>query len=470
MALRALAPALVLVLLLAGCVQPGLTPGALLPTNPLQTTSLAFTPLVSVDAAKYGSEPSIAVDSKGHIYVSAPAGLGRASYLWKSEDNGTTWKQLDYNAFKLPNGQGLGGGDTSIALGPDDSVWVTDLWVGSSTVSVSKDGGKTWLASPIGSPVPYNDREWNTVDSKGHGYYLGRTFTPAIAAWVSRTDDGGLTWVHAGNPWIAAPGADDANLGRQDGSFITNPKTDAIGVVYSCATRAVCVSTSSDLGVSWTPVVAARGEKAINNVFPTMAADADGNWYVSYAEGDNEGVTIKMATSTDGKTWSEPINVTTTAATRLMPWMVAGDAGRVAISWYETDTIANSNDVTAMKEATWNVALAVATNGLDAAPTFDIANVSDAPIHKGTISTRGLNPNDPNPPDRGLGDFFMIALDPHGKVHLSFGIGSRGGDKFQTVHAAQTAGPSLYVEGHKSGADHAEETGPRLIPALRLGR
>lgn len=443
---RRVAPLAFALLLLAGCVQPAITPGATdAPAGP--ATALGFSPLTPTDASKYGSEPSVAVDSKGRIYVSAPSGLTSASYLWVSEDDGASWKQLDPNPFKA-NGKGLGGGDTSIAIGPDDSVWVTDLWAGSSTVSVSKDGGKTWTASPVGSQVPYNDREWNTVDSKGRGYYLGRTFTPGVATWVARSDDGGLTWLQVGNPWISGPGADEANMGRQNGGMIANPKTDAIGVVYSCATRAVCVSTSSDQGMTWKQAVAARGEGSVANLFPAIAADTDGNWYVAYAESVKDGGhVIKIAASADGRTWGEPIAVTTTSATRLMPWIVAGDPGRVAVAWYETDVLADSNDVGKMKDARWNVALAVGVDALGESPTFDVRNVSAEPVHKGSVSTRGLSPGDPNPPDRGLGDFFTIALDPQGKAHLSFGVGSKG-EKFSTVHARQLEGPSLYAAGH----------------------
>src|SRR5581483_1421024 len=208
-------------LLLAGCATPGpATPGA---SVGAPSSALAFK-AIPIPSSASASEPSIGVDHKGHVYVSAPTGLPSSSKLWKSEDNGTTWKVLD------PNPSQLGGGDTSIAIGPKDEVYVTDLWAGSSTISASHDGGKTWTTSPVSSEVPYYDREWNTVDAKGHAYFLGRTFTPGAAAWVSRSDDGGQTWVAQGNPWINPSGGEE----NQDGPFITNPKTDEIAVVYNC--------------------------------------------------------------------------------------------------------------------------------------------------------------------------------------------------------------------------------------------
>jgi hypothetical protein len=151
-----------------------------------------------------------------------------------------------------------------------------------------------------------------------------------------------------------------------------------------------------------------------------------------------------------------------------MPWIVAGDPGRVAIAWYETDNLADSNDVAKMKDATWNVALAVSTDALNETAWFDVANVSSEPVHKGSVSTRGLSPGDPNPPDRGLGDFFTIALDPEGKVHLAFGVGSRG-EKFLTTHARQLAGPSLYVAGHAPGHEEHDDKGAFDALLSKLG-
>ncbi|MHB8587096.1 MAG: sialidase family protein [Thermoplasmatota archaeon] len=441
--------ALAVALILAGCLSPSTTPSSIVTKAVPATHALPFTfsTLEGTDPASYGSEPSLGIDPKGDIWISAPAGLGGISHLWLSKDNGSTWKPVAYNPYGA-NGRGLGGGDTSIAIGKDGSVWITDLWSGSSTVTMSKDGGATWTTSPVGDEVPFNDREWNTVDAHGHGYYLGRTFSPAIAAWVARSDDGGQTWRHVGNPWVAAPGADDANQGHQDGGFITNPKTDAIGVTYSCGTNEVCVSTSTDEGVTWKPVVAAKASGSIANLFPTIAADTAGNWYVSYAVTGptGKGMTIQVSCSHDGgKTWMAPMNVTTTPADRLMPAMVAGDDGRVAIAWYESASTASTNDLTAMQNAQWNVVMAVTTNAMAMPASFTLQNVTTAPIHKGTVSTEGFQPLSVvtgGSPDRGLGDFFTIAKDSRGMVHLAFVNGSRGG-KFTTVHVAELGGISL---------------------------
>lgn len=425
---------------LAGCVNTSEVPAAIGLDDAAPAPSLFSTPL-ALETSDDVSEPMIMVDSEGRIFISAPTGVPSSSPLFISEDNGTTFTRVE------PNPTPLGGGDTSIAIGPHDEIYLTDLWAGSSTILSSADHGKTWFAMPAASQIPYHDREWNTVDSQGVAYYLGRTFTPGVAAWVSKSTDGGKTWIHAGNPWNQIlPG--DANQGRQDGNFFTNPKTDEIAVVYSCANMGVCLSRSSDQGTTWKPVVAAKGEGSIANIFPAATADVDGNWYVSWAETRGDDKVIRMAWSADGDTWSEPVDVASGAGNRVFPWMVAGDAGRVAIAWYETATPGDNNDAAAMKDASWSLVSAFSYDALGVAPTFTLHNVTTDALHVGSVSTGGTLGD----ADRSLGDFFTIALDIHGFVHYTF-IESLDG-KTVCMYARQTGGDSLYANGHKPGHEH----------------
>ncbi len=416
---------------LAGCLQ-GDTADREGNTPTPSTSGLTFSTPVDVPQSSDVSEPHIGIDSKGRIFLSAPTGLGSSSPLFKSEDGGKTWTRI------APNPTRLGGGDTSIAIGPNDEIHLTDLYAGSSTILVSNDNGATWTVSPIASQVPYNDREWNTIDAEGKAYYLGRTFTPGVAAWVSRSDDGGITWIQQGNPWNhALPG--EANQGRQDGPFFTNPKTDDIAVVYSCSTNSVCLSRSSDNGVTWTPVVAAKGTGSISNIFPAAAADRDGNYYITYAERNSDDTQIWMTSSPDGDSWATPTQVTHGEGVRLFPWMTAGDKGRISMTWYDTTARGNNNDATAMKDAKWHVYTAFSTNALSDNPTFRHAQVTPTPIKTGTVSTGGLGGN----ADRSLGDFFSNTIDPTtGHVHYSY-IKSLDGTT-TLVHAKQTGGTSLY--------------------------
>jgi hypothetical protein len=434
MSLRAV-PLCALLLVLpavAGCLQPDAPGSEVAPGGDDAPAERLFS--VPLDLAESGdaSEPHVAVDSEGRIFITGPSGLGSGSPLFISEDGGLTFARVE------PNLGRLGGGDTSIAIAPDDTIYITDLWVGSSTMLVSNDHGKTWWNSPIASPVPYYDREWNTVDSKGVAYHLGRTFTPGYAAWVSKSTDGGKTWIHAGNPWNRLL-QDEANQGIQDGPFITNPKTDAIGVVYSCAQNAVCLSTSADQGMTWEPVVAAKGEGRVANIFPAAAADKDGNWYVAYAERVEDSTQVFMARSADGKTFEAPVQVTSGPGVRLFPWMVAGDGGRVALTWYETNATGDNNNEEDMKGAQWDVFAAYSYDAASAAPTFRVEKVTPEPIKEGTVSTGGLGGS----ADRSLGDFFSIALDPQGFVHFAY-VKSLGGQT-NLVHAKQVAGEPLYA-------------------------
>src|SRR4051794_4892539 len=88
-----------------------------------------------------GGEPGIDVATDGTIYVNAPSGLlsnapGSPSWVFRSSDGGATWVQTPASGrANLP-----GGGDSDISLDPaTGALAMTDLWLGSATVSKSTD-------------------------------------------------------------------------------------------------------------------------------------------------------------------------------------------------------------------------------------------------------------------------------------------------------------------------------------------
>src|SRR5438552_19150253 len=118
-------------------------------------------------------EPGIDVASDGTIYVNAPAGLlsnvpGSPSFVFRSDDGGATWVLTppDLRA-NLP-----GGGDSNVSVDPaTGTLYMTDLWLGSATVSRSTDGGATWLANPL-QGVVVQDRQWVATAGGGNVYHV----------------------------------------------------------------------------------------------------------------------------------------------------------------------------------------------------------------------------------------------------------------------------------------------------------
>src|SRR5947209_9615234 len=107
------------------------------------------------------SEPGIDVASDGTIYVNGPSGLlsnlpGSPSPVFKSTDGGSSWTNTPASLrANLP-----GGGDSNIAIDPvTGALYMTDLWLGSATVSRSTDGAASWIANPV-EGVLVQDRQW----------------------------------------------------------------------------------------------------------------------------------------------------------------------------------------------------------------------------------------------------------------------------------------------------------------------
>jgi hypothetical protein len=172
------------------------------------------------------------------------------------------------------------------------------------------------------------------------------------------------------------------------------------------------------------------------NIFPALATDDFGFVYAVWSDNSN----IFYSFSTDqGTTWSSPINVSfgiNGGHANVFPWIAADANGHVGIVWFGDDRAGNSNDRATLEPghppsqgaacnsgttcmqgwAQWNVYYAESVNGHDASPLFVRNMISDHVIHRGTLSTGGLGGG----ADRSLADLFQIAFDPQHSANVAF--------------------------------------------------
>src|SRR5438132_5216829 len=93
--------------------------------------------------------------------------------------------------------------------------------------------------------------------------------------------------------------------------------------------------------------------------------------------------------------------------------MVAGDAGRVDLVYYKSNSGANSNVNVGQ---VWNVYFGQSMNALNTGANFSGVQVSAEPNHLGGICTGGLSCSG----DRDLLDFFTVDVDHLGAAHIVY--------------------------------------------------
>jgi len=209
------------------------------------------------------------------------------------------------------------------------------------------------------------------------------------------------------------------------------------------------------------------GSYSTGSLFAAIAIDRAGRLYVVWSEypvnssGDPVGPgVVKMSVSKDGsKTWSAPVNVSPpTLGNNVMPWITAGDPGRVDIAWYGAKDATNASGVygpDTLDAGIWDVYLAQSLDALSAYPSFTVVKVTDHPAKFGNISTQGLGGS----PDRSLGDFMQVTRGLKGEAIISyvddtsadrnpdfcFGCGETPPEAAgPPMIAVQNGGPSLY--------------------------
>lgn len=395
--------------------------------------------LVSSDVNMH--EPSVAVADDGTVWVTGYVDV--PGLLWRSTDGGATFEEIrttdiPYCNFDdgLPSASGpqpatshVGCGDVDIATVGSDFVYWTHHFSGES-VHTSHDGGETWIPAIWASnEFAQTDRQWVVADeSDPHWAWLvlnsGRRGVVGAAdigpMVVSRTTDGGHTWVQVGQITQSEclPGG------------IAHAEADDTLYVGGCSDAGPSVATSVDGGLTWEwGLIADRSGEPVYGfcfacaIFTSIDVDDAGNVYATWADPSvNDTLDIWLAHSTDrGATWSEPVRVNHVEGTHVMPWVAAGEPGHAAVAWYGTRAKGDPDEV----PGPWYVHVAVTTDALAEDPAFAETVAWDTPVKEdGPICIVGTGCGSE---DRNLGDLLEVAIGPGGDIHVAFTDGRAGG-------------------------------------------
>ncbi len=411
--------------------------GALLAgPGPAQAASFAAPVVVTGDDL---GEPGIDLAKDGTIYINAPAGLlsdlpGSPSPVFRSTNGGASW-------IKTPFGQRAdlpGGGDSDISLDPaTGKIYMTDLWLGSATVSFSSDRGQTWTANPV-QGVVVQDRQWISTPGNGIAYHLTHQIPAGLI--VSKSVDGGLTYPIS---TVGATPADQAGCVCPPGNLISRAgggalgTSDKVGFVYSTSTGGVNFARSINGGLTFSQsTVSPASDADTAQAFPVVADAGNGRLAAVWLEDIGNTSRIRYAGSANwGSSWSPPRTLVASGAS-VYPW-VAAAGSKVAVSLYHT--AASGTAGTVPEGARWFESYREST---DSGATFSpLQTVDPTPVKSGPICTEGTGCSG----DRELLDFQSDALDRSGLADLAYTRSIDGVSNTQLRFAHET-GPTAAAQ------------------------
>ena len=359
-------------------------------------------------------EPGIDVASDGTIYVNAPAGLlsnlpGSPSFVFRSDDGGATWTLTPPGLrSNLP-----GGGDSDLSI---DSVtgtlYMTDLWLGSATVSRSTDGAASWLADPV-QGVVVQDRQWVATTGGGNVYHATHQIPVGLVVSKSVAPLDGLLYPFS---TVAATVNDQTGCVCPPGNLVAEQGTgplgssDRVGLIYATSTGGIKFARSANGALTFTNVpVSAPSSADTTHAFPVAASAGNGTLHAVWLEVFGTASSrVRYARSADwGGSWTVPTTLVS-AGTSVYPWVAAGGS-KVSVTLYHTDATGTSDTVA--KGSQWFETYLEST---DSGTTFSpLAIIDTVPVKSGPICTAGTGCS----ADRELLDFQSVTLDGAGRAN-----------------------------------------------------
>ncbi len=366
-------------------------------------------------------EPYVAADGTGNVYVTTThyGGVAGCSdcprpviMMQISRNDGQTFGA----PFVVAPWPGAHQFDPQVVVNSDGSVWVSMLNYhdnrGDTIVSVSRDRGATWSA-----PVAVNDRakatdkDWLAV--KGNDAYVA--YETSSKNWVSHSHDGGATWTE-----VQVDPNENWNIALAAGAVIDSKGNYFVAwdaVRGNQNTVDLRLSKTTDGGKTWVNTLVATvgggvpcelkvcGWEYFSAQNP-LAIDASDRLYMAWGGPIDRRASPIMyyATSSDGgMSWSPAtvVNSDETSAYHLFPALVAGAPGEVHLTWMDNRT------------GNWNVWYRTSSDGGNTwSPEMQVSQYD--PSYSYSHLDGFTFP---------YGDYYGIALDSRGHIHIAWGEG-----------------------------------------------
>ena len=404
------------------------------------TDTMTFSVAEVPNSVGGGFEPHIlaapGVDGRQWIYIDSPTGLGskKSGNLYISKDAGDTWA---YSTKGIVSGSWIGSGDSYTAVAKDGTIYFTDLLLVTATIQTSRDGGQNWVRNPVASVTPLDDRQWidlgptingNVVSNSQTLYMVYNQLNTGLWIMKSEYTNLGIAWTPGGRGRAITKDVAARDLMAID-------QHDGTIYLASTGSAGLYMYVSTDGATTFTKVKVKDGAvDDFENIFVVDAVDNAGNVYLAWTDQHN----ITLAASQDkGQSWRF-MNIVSGNGTRVLPWVTAGDAGRVGVVWYETNETGSSDN---LDNASWGVMAAVTPDAFADNVTF-YESVVDPFVHYGTVRTTGASGS----ADRDLGDYMSCDVDSMGRLVMTFGNdGNDGANKYKStvMYARQSGGPFL---------------------------
>jgi hypothetical protein len=444
------------------------------------SANTTFTTPQYVDATRAGGEPvMVNTGSHGtlvysshqgltHLYRGGIGSLGTAEFLttdrsevfvWTSKDGGATWQfdnADDIGATCSVTVPCVGFSDPDLTLDSGGRAYDTGIDLVNDALFSSSDGGKTWNQGTTNCHD--GDRPWLAGGSANQVFMATDTVEGVLSHQIFVSNDGGSTCSSGGVPdtdGSTYSGDGKIQVDKTNGNLVE----PAIFFDSSGNVNGVGVSVAGSYGKPFVPHEAASGTTLFAH-WPSLAIDAGGNYYLVWdtdeRAGDGAGCngtgtalpnSVQLAISSDrGATWKQftvarPGNVRV-----LWPWVVAGDAGKASVVWYQRSNVLDPDCNTG---STYVEEAQVFGLGSSIRPV----NASGRSIHEGSICQAGTDCV-VNGKDRRLGDFFTNAIDLRGCVVIATGdteLTDPLGNQLVTsrpLFIRQISGPQLVGSGN----------------------
>ena len=407
--------------------------------------------------------------------------------MWVSTDHGLSFRRVNYLGSGLVQNpsQNTGFSDPDFTQDEGGRIYNTGIDLANQAVFSSPDGGFTWdSGTPQCRP---GDRPWLAGGKKDEVFFATNTLIEDPSHRVFTSTDAGNTCSTDSIP----AGGDDGSTGL--GKLYYDRATDQL----------VEPARGPEGGIGLN--VFKRGEErftyrpgttgtTLYATWPTIAIDGGGTTYVVWdtdtrAEGTSGGCAgqvpgtganetpvpneiLMMYTKDFGKTWSKVITVARPDNARVLwPWIVAGDAGKIAITWYQTDKVVDL----ACEKAAITVWSQHRFDANTEKPVVETVNASGRPISINDICQSGTTCVATGE-DRRLGDFYTNIIDERGCELIATGDTMTkdpltGGELHTSLPVVirQRAGRKLIGQGDCAevpGATLVDGTGANAAPTI----